>query len=492
MPLAGRLNQLKNLPKKNIDVFAWEPSDMTGVPKRIIKHSLNADPLEKPVSQKKRVFCSEKTRVVTEKVAEWLKAGIVRLVKHPIWISNHVLVKKVDRIWRMCIDYKNINAACPKDYYPMPKIYSKIEAVIGFPLKCFLDAYKGYHQVQMAKEDEEKIAFYTDQGTYCYPKIPFGLKNTGATYQRLIDGAFQSHIGRNLEAYVDDMVIKSMSEREMLADIVETFDNLRRINMKLNPKKCSFGVEEGKFLGYMVTSEGIRPNPAKTKDLAEIQSPKTWGEMQSLAEKLEALNRFLSRSAENSLPFFETLKDITKENKPDYRWTEKAKNAFQKLKKMILDLPALTTHSPKESLFVYLAASKEAISTVPMVVRQGKQYPVHYEILVETLDVLSMDVEEINKVVEEERETWITPIINCLERGIWSKDHNEARALRMKINQYVMKEGVLFKRSYLMPIFWCVGPLNANYVIREIHMGACIMHLKARSMVAKAIQQGHY
>ncbi|GJU71624.1 reverse transcriptase domain-containing protein, partial [Tanacetum coccineum] len=285
---------------------------------------------------------------------------------------------KVDGSWRMCIDFKNINSACPKDYYPLPEIDSKIEAVMGFPLKCFLDAYKGYHQVQMADEDEEKTAFYTDQGTYCYTKMSFGLKNAGATYQRLVDEAFQSQIGKNLEVYVDDMVVKSRTEREMLADIAETFDNLRRINMKLNPKKCSFGVTEGKFLGYMVTSEGIRANPAKTKDIAEMQSPRTWGEMQSLAGKLAALNRFLSRSAEKSLPFFETLKDITKENKHDYRWTEEAESAFQELKKMVLDLPALITPLPKETLFIYLAASQEAVSAVLLVVRRGRQHPVHY------------------------------------------------------------------------------------------------------------------
>ncbi|GJV95501.1 reverse transcriptase domain-containing protein [Tanacetum coccineum] len=147
-------NQLRILLKKNIDIFAWEPSDMTG------------------------------------EVAEWLKAGIVRPVKYPTWISNPVLVKRADGSWRMCIDFKNINAACPKDYYPLPEIDSKIEAVMGFTLKCFLDAYKGYHQVQMAEEDEEKTAFYTDQGTYCYTKMPFGLKNAGATYQRLVDRAF--------------------------------------------------------------------------------------------------------------------------------------------------------------------------------------------------------------------------------------------------------------------------------------------------------------
>lgn len=115
---------------------------------------------------------------------------MVRPVKYPTWISNPVLVKKADGSWRMCVDFKNINSACPKDYYPLPEIDWKIESVMGYKYKCFLDAYKGYHQVQMAKDDEEKTAFYTDQGTYCYTKMPFGLKNAGATYQRLVDMAF--------------------------------------------------------------------------------------------------------------------------------------------------------------------------------------------------------------------------------------------------------------------------------------------------------------
>ncbi|GJT70694.1 reverse transcriptase domain-containing protein [Tanacetum coccineum] len=126
----------------------------------------------------------------------------------------------------------------------------------------------------MAREDEENTAFYTDQGTYCYTKMPFGLRNALTTYPRLVDSAFQSQIGRNLEAYVDDMVIKSNDEKMPLANIAETFDNLRRINMKLNPKKCSYGVEEGKFLGYMVTSKGIRENHKKIRALADLPSPR--------------------------------------------------------------------------------------------------------------------------------------------------------------------------------------------------------------------------
>ncbi|GKC60883.1 reverse transcriptase domain-containing protein, partial [Tanacetum coccineum] len=154
---------------------------------------------------------------------------------------------------------------------------------------------------------------------------------------------------------MDDMVIKSNDERMIIADIAETFDNLQRINMKLNPKKCLFGVEEGKFLGYM-----------------------TLKEIQSLSWKLAALKRFLARSAERSLPFFDTLKDITKENKDEYIWTEDAEKAFQEIKKVIIELPLLTTPRKEETLYVYLAAAEKAVSAVLLTERNGKQCPIHY------------------------------------------------------------------------------------------------------------------
>ncbi|GKC61749.1 reverse transcriptase domain-containing protein, partial [Tanacetum coccineum] len=147
---------------------------------------------------------------------------------------------------------------------------------------------------------------------------------------------------------------------------------------KAKSEKCSFGVKEGKFLGYMVTSEGIRSNPKKTKAVADMQSPKTLREMQSLSGKLATLNRFLSRSAERAMPFFYTLKNITKENKDDFRWTEAAEQAFQELKAVIMELPALTTPNLKETLYVYLAASGKAVSGVVMADRRGKQTPIRY------------------------------------------------------------------------------------------------------------------
>nr|GEX90478.1 reverse transcriptase domain-containing protein [Tanacetum cinerariifolium] len=216
---------------------------------------------------------------------------------------------------------------------------------------------KDTHQYEA---DEEKTAFHTGQGVYCYTKMPFGLKNPGATYQRLMDKAFEGQIRQNIEVYVDDLVVKSYTEAEMMRDVGETFCTLRKVNMKLNPKKCSFGLAEGVFLGYVITPEGIKPCPVKTAVVLQLPSPRTIKEVQSLNGKLASLNRFLSKSAEKSLSLFQTLKKCIK--KSDFYWTAEAKQAFQQLKQHLSELPLLVAPKPQEELIIYLSATYGAIS----------------------------------------------------------------------------------------------------------------------------------
>nr|GFC25375.1 reverse transcriptase domain-containing protein [Tanacetum cinerariifolium] len=228
----------------------------------------------------------------------------------------------------------------------------------------------------MAAADEEKTAFHTEQGVYCYTKMPFGLKNTGATYQRLMDKAFENQMGRNIEVYVEDLVIKSHTESEMVRDIAETFQTLRKINIKLNPKKCSFGLAKGVFLGYVINPEGIKPCPDKTSAVLQLPSPQTIKEVQSLNGKLASLNRFLSKSAEKSLPLFQTLKKCIK--KSDFCWTTEAKHAFQQLKQHLSALPLLAAPKPQEELIMYLSATHGAISAVLLTERGTVQTPVYF------------------------------------------------------------------------------------------------------------------
>lgn len=142
----------------------------------------------------------------------------------------------------MCVDFTDLNRACPKDPFPVPRIDQIVDFIAGCDLLCFLDAFSGYHQIKMAVEDEEKTAFITSVGCYCYTCMPFGLKNAGSTFQRALSECLGSQLGRNVEAYMDDIVIKSKRGDSLIDDLRETFDNLRRIKLKLNPEKCTFGV----------------------------------------------------------------------------------------------------------------------------------------------------------------------------------------------------------------------------------------------------------
>ncbi|GJS84100.1 reverse transcriptase domain-containing protein [Tanacetum coccineum] len=214
---------------------------MTGVPRHIVEHRLNIREGCPLVRQKRRSQAANRNQAIQEEVEKLVDAGIMKEVHYHSWLSNPVMVKKHDDSWRMCVDFKDLNKACPKNGYPLPEKDWKVKSLCGFPFKCFLDANKGYHQIKMAKEDEEKTTFITSQVVFCYSKMPFGLRNSGATYQRLVDRAFHKQIGRNLEVYVDDLVIKSPTEDEIIRDIEETFKTLREINMKLNPKNVPSG-----------------------------------------------------------------------------------------------------------------------------------------------------------------------------------------------------------------------------------------------------------
>ncbi|KAK0592896.1 hypothetical protein LWI29_027400 [Acer saccharum] len=186
-----------------------EDPDMLGVDPKVISHHLSTDPEFRPVVQKRRLFNPERSVAIKKEVEKLLSAGSIREVKYPEWVANVVLVKKKNKQWRMCVDFTDLNKACPKDSFPLPRIDQLVDATAGHELLSFMDAYSGYNQIRMNKADEEKTSFTTDQGLYCYKVMPFGLKNAGATYQRLVNRMFARQIGRNMEVYVDDMLTKS-------------------------------------------------------------------------------------------------------------------------------------------------------------------------------------------------------------------------------------------------------------------------------------------
>ncbi|XP_004308263.1 PREDICTED: uncharacterized protein LOC101303281 [Fragaria vesca subsp. vesca] len=207
-------------------VFVWSYADMPDIFPDVITHKLNILKDYPPVKQKRRAFNLEKYRAIQAKVQRLKEIKFIREISYPTWVSNVVMVPKPNGKWRMCVDYTNLNKACPMDSFPLPRIDQLVDSTVGFKMLSFLDAYSGYNQIKMHPTDQEHTTFVTDKGLYCYEVMPFGLKNAGATYQRLVNAMSEEEIGEVMEVYVDDMLVKRKTDEDRIANLDKVFTKL--------------------------------------------------------------------------------------------------------------------------------------------------------------------------------------------------------------------------------------------------------------------------
>ena len=334
---------------------------------------MKVNPLVTPRKQPHRRPSKEHAEAVREEVARLKQARAIKEVFYPEWLANTVVVKKKSGKWRVCVDFTDLNKACPKDPFPMPKINQLVDATVGHPRMSFLDAFQGYHQIPLALDDQEKTAFVTPIGNFHYKVMSFGLKNAGSTYQRMITRMFESQLGKNIEIYIDDMVVKSKMVSKHLGDLRAIFEILRKYKLRLNASKCSFNVGLGKFLGYMVTHRRIEVNPDQIKAINNLRSPQNPKEVKKLTGMAVTLNRFISRSANKYRPFFLLI------NKwKGFEWTKECATAFQQLKDYLARPPIMSSPEPDEVLFAYIAVAPYAVSLVLIRVDCGVQWSVYY------------------------------------------------------------------------------------------------------------------
>ena len=201
---------------------------MVRISPTVASHRLNVLPTAKPVRQRVRRFHPNRHQSIQSEVDNLLAVGFIREVKYPKWLANVVVVPKKGGKWRVCIDYTYLNEACLKDNFPLPRIDQIVDAIAEHGILSFLDAFFGYHQIPMHPPDTEKTTFITPHGLYCYNVMPFGLKNAGATYQRMVTKVFRPLIGKSMEVYIDDMLVKSKERPDHTMNLQETFDLLRR------------------------------------------------------------------------------------------------------------------------------------------------------------------------------------------------------------------------------------------------------------------------
>ncbi|KAL0430722.1 UNVERIFIED_CONTAM: Retrovirus-related Pol polyprotein from transposon [Sesamum radiatum] len=247
-----------------------------------------------------------------------MATGHIEEIQFPEWLSNVVLVPKPGGKWRMCIDFRDLNKACPKDFYPLPRIDQLVDSTSGCELLSMMDASQGYHQIMLAPEDRKKA-------------------------------------------------------EEHVEDLEETFSVLRKYKLKFNPAKCAFGVQGGRFLGFMVSQRGIEANHLKIKVIIDMKALACLNEVQRLTGKIAALSRFISKFAEKSLLFFKTLRKAK-----TFEWGTPCQLAFEELKAYLARLPLLVKPALGETLYLYLSVAPQAISSVLIREEKGKQLPIYY------------------------------------------------------------------------------------------------------------------
>ncbi|XP_065625346.1 uncharacterized protein LOC136065732 [Quercus suber] len=372
--------------------------------------------------------------------------------------------------------------------------------------------------------------------------MPFGLKNAGATYQRLMNKMFARQIGRNVQVYVDDMLVKSQREEDHLEDLRETFNTLHSYNMKLNPGKCAFGVTVGKFLGFMVSQRGIEANPDKIRAIMEMAPPKNVKEVQSLNGKIAVLNRGAEESPQWSIhvdgssnrqvggagvilqsPEGDTVECMvrlefpTTNNEAEYealiagldlvkaagaekviiycdsqvivnqisgeyeckgermkKYLDQARRRMNELKVKIIQIPRGENEQANR---LAKAASAEHMATISNTLSFTQLSPL----------IHAVDVQELGP-----QNDWTTPLTSFLKNGILQNEKEAARKLKVQAARFVLIRDVLYKRGFSRPYLLCLGPGEADYVMREVQRRNLRNHLGSRSLVHKLVRTGYF
>nr|XP_009625267.1 uncharacterized protein LOC104116171 [Nicotiana tomentosiformis] len=437
------------------------------------------------------------------------------------------MVKKKNVKWRMCVYFIDLNKACLKDSFPLPHINQLIDTTARHELLSFLDAYSGYNQILMEEGDQEKTTSITHRGTYCYRIMPFGLKNAGATYQRQVTKMFKNQLGKTIEVYNDEMLVKSLRAEDHIDHLKETFKILRKHGMKLNPEKCAFDVTSEKVLGFL-----------------------------RLTGRIAALSKFISRSSDMCHRFFNILK---KDN--GIEWTPECVQVLKELKAYMSSPPLLSKPEIEEFLLVYLIVSevtcqmmleaeKEANQAshltrdlwvlhtdvasnacgsglrlmlevptgevilqsirCPNITNNEADYKAYYEAVIAGLGLAlengarhlqlrcdsQLVVNQLDQIprtqnVEADGLAKLAAATKSITPGDRSvdetlpNDKKKARKLRMQVARYNFFHRDLYKRTYNIPLAKSLGPNQTQRVFEEVHEGHCDSHSGDRELVRK-------
>ncbi|GAU40248.1 hypothetical protein TSUD_219590 [Trifolium subterraneum] len=345
--------------REYVDIFACSYQDMPGLDPEIVEHHFPLKPECPPVKQKLRRTHPDMALKIKEEVQKQIDAGFLITSEYPQWLANIVPVPKKDGKVRMCVDYRDLNKASPKDDFPLPHIDVLVDNTAKSKVFSFMDGFSGYNQIKMAVEDREKTAFITPWGTFCYKVMPFGLTNAGATYQRGMTTLFHDMMHKEIEVYVDDMIVKSGTEEEHVKYLLKMFQRLRKYRLRLNPNKCTFNVRSGKLLSFIVSQKGIEVDPDKVRSIREIPAPQTEKQVRGFLGRLNYISRFISHMTATCGPIFKLLRKIQ-----GIVWTEDCQKAFDSIKEYLMEPLILIPPVEGRPLIMYLTVLEESMGCV--------------------------------------------------------------------------------------------------------------------------------
>lgn len=363
--------KLKTLLHKYRDIFDWN-NDTIGRT-NLLTHKIVIQENTMPISHRPYRLSPIEADHLQKELDKYCKLGIITPSNSP-WAAPVILVKKKNGEFRMVIDYRKLNAITKKDSYPLPRIDDLLDTLGKAKIFSALDMRAGFHQVPMDEESKELTAFTTKYGTYHYNTLPMGLVNSPATFQRLIDLCFRRLISNCLVAYIDDLNIYSLDRNEHLQHLDQVFNCIQIANLKLNPEKCFFFKDHLKFLGYIITKEGIETDPVKVQKIQEYPVPTTKTQMRGFLGLASYYRRFIKNFATIARP----LHDQTKSTK-QIPWTQKTTNSFETLKNLLTTAPILSRPDFNKPFILVTDASKQGLGCIlTQLDENGHEHPVIY------------------------------------------------------------------------------------------------------------------
>jgi hypothetical protein len=342
-----------------VDVFAWTYEDLKTYDTSVIKHKIPLKEEVRPFKQKLRQINPTLLHVMEREVKKLLDAQIIVPLRYLDWVANLVPVRKKSREIRLCVDFRNLNRSSRKDNYPLPNMEHILQKVTGASGISMIDGFSGYNQISVMPEDREKTTFTTPWGTFMYAKMPFGLMNAGATFQRAMDIAFIGGKDKFAMIYLDDITVFSKTDKEHHYHLKTIFQKCRRYGLSLNPKKSLFAMQEGKLLGHIVSAEGVRIDPDGVEAIQALSLPRSKKEVQAFLGRINFLRRFVSN-------FAELVKHITGMLRKGHeiRWTTEPRESFVQINKALTEAPVLVSPDYSKDFLIFSFAYCDTVAAV--------------------------------------------------------------------------------------------------------------------------------